>query len=221
MKNRTQKWGEVEQRVSATENGLSEVAGKTLNMEKVLALIQAKNEDLEARSRCNNIRITGLPESTNTGRMETFIETLIKDIFGPENLSSMFIVERAHRSLAVRPVPGAPLRPIIARILNYRDRDVILRLARGKGTVDHQGKTLSFFPDFTVAVQTPRQEFSTVKTFLQSEGIPYAMLYPARLRVGSEGVFKIFTTPKVAMEHAKKLKRRRRETPAELDEEKQ
>ncbi|XP_078496618.1 uncharacterized protein LOC144752612 [Lissotriton helveticus] len=40
--------GEVEQRVSAAEDGLTAVTGKTLNMEKVLSLIQAKNEDLEA-----------------------------------------------------------------------------------------------------------------------------------------------------------------------------
>lgn len=42
--------GEVEHRVSNAENGLNDVTSKTLNMEKFLALIQAKNEDLEFRS---------------------------------------------------------------------------------------------------------------------------------------------------------------------------
>lgn len=115
-------------------------------MEKVLALIQAKNEDLEARSRRNNLRITGLPESTNMGKCKTYIENLIKEIIGHENLSSLFIIEWAHRSLAAKPIPGATPRPIIARVLNYRDRDNILRMAREKGTINFQGNSISFFP---------------------------------------------------------------------------
>lgn len=210
---------EVEQRVSNTEDGLGKGSEKALNMEKVFSLIQAKKEDLEAWPHLNNLRITGLPKSINTGKMETFIESLIKDIFGLENLSNMFIVERAHHSLAARPVPGAPPRPINASLLNYRDRNVILRLAREKGTVEHQGNSLSFFPDFTVAVQAARQEYGTVKKFLQAEGIPYAMLYPAHLRIGSDGESKIFTTPKAAMDHTKKLKCKRREAKAEPEEE--
>lgn len=95
-------------------------------MEKVLALIQAKNEGLEARSCRNNIHITGLPESTNVGRMETFVENLIREIFGPDQLSPMFIIERAHRTLTTKPVPGATPRLVIVRVLNYRDRDAIL-----------------------------------------------------------------------------------------------
>lgn len=42
-------------------------------MDKILKIIAAKNEDLEARSRRINIRIIGIPESTYTGRMEDYI----------------------------------------------------------------------------------------------------------------------------------------------------
>lgn len=213
--------GVVEQRVSNTEDDLSAVTSKALNMEKVLALIQAKNEDLGARSRRNNLRITVLPESTNTGKMETYVKTLIKDIFGTENLSPILIVERAHRSHAAHPVPGAAPSPIIARLLNYRDRDAILRMARDNGTIPFQGNTLAFYPDFTVAVQAARREFGMVKKQLQSKGIPYAMLYPVRPKIGLEGAFKIFTNPKAALEHVKTLKRRRSESSHDPDEEKQ
>lgn len=187
-------------------------------MEKVLALIQAKNEDLEARSRRNNLRITGLPESTNMGQCKTYIENLIKEIIGHENLSSLFIIEWAHRSLVAKPIPGATPRPIIARVLNYRDRDNILRMAREKGTINFQGNSISFFPDFTVAVQAARREYGAVKKFLQSEGIAYAMLYPARLRIGQENESTIFSNPKAAMDYAKKMKRQQRESHAELEE---
>lgn len=134
-----QRLGEAETRIADTEEGLQAVADKAASMEKVLAVIQARNEDLEARSRRNNVRITGLPESTNTGRLETYVEDLLRDIFGAENFSSVLIVERAHRSLAARPAPGMTPRPIVARLLNYRDRDTTLRLAREKGVITHQG----------------------------------------------------------------------------------
>ncbi|KAJ1090841.1 hypothetical protein NDU88_003969 [Pleurodeles waltl] len=43
-------------------------------LEKGLSMLQAKAEYLEARSRCNNLHIVGLAESTNIGNMETFME---------------------------------------------------------------------------------------------------------------------------------------------------
>lgn len=88
-------------------------------------------------------------------------------------------------------------------------RDTILRLAREKGSIIPQGNSLVFFPDFTVVVQATRREFGAVKKFLQVEGVPYAMLYPARLRIGSVGNSKIFSNPRSALEHAKHLKRQK------------
>lgn len=85
-------------------------------------------------------------------------------------------------------------------------------MARDKGTITHQGNTLSFFPDSTATVQAARREFGAVKKALQADGVPYAMLYPARLRIGPEGNVKIFNNPKSPMDHAKKLKKKKRAT---------
>lgn len=54
--------GEVEQRLSTIEDDVQMVSDKSLSMEKVLAIIQAKNDDLEVRSRRNNVRVTRLLE---------------------------------------------------------------------------------------------------------------------------------------------------------------
>lgn len=210
-----QSLGEAETRIADTEEGLQTAADKTSSMEKILAVIQAHNEDLEARSRRNNVRITGLPDSTNTARLETYVEDLLRDIFGAENFSPVLIVERAHRSLAARPAPGMTPRPIIARLLNYRDRDTVLRLAREKGAITHQGNQLAFYPDFTMAVQEARRAYQSTKKLLLAAKVPYAMLYPARLRVETNGRFKIFTCPKAALEFARSLAKRDRSLPVE------
>lgn len=175
----------LENRLSDTHDPTAEAQTQILNMEKVLEVIRLKNEDLEARSRRNNLCILGLLESTAISKMEPYIDNLLRELFGPV-LSPVMIAERAHRSLGPRPPPGAPPRPIIARLLNYTDRDAILREARAKSPITHQGNNLSFYPDYTPSVQAARREFLPVKKILQAASVPYAMLYPAKLKITHE-----------------------------------
>lgn len=171
-------------------------------MDKLLLAISAKNEDLEARSRRNNIRITGVPESTAIDKMETFATVLLTNLFAP-HLSPGFAVERAHRTLGPRPQPGATPRPILVRILNYQDRVVVLRQARIMGTTSYQGNKLAFYPDFTPAVQAARKEFMSAKKLLLQAQIPYSLLYPAKLKVSYECNTQFFTDAKSALKFAK------------------
>ena len=48
-----------------------------VHMELVLEVNKDKNEDLEARSRRNNVRIFRVPESTAMSRIETYVEELM------------------------------------------------------------------------------------------------------------------------------------------------
>lgn len=186
---------EQERRTSDLEDTAATADTRVREMERVLKTLAAKNEDLESRSRRNNLRILGVPETTATGKMEDYVERLLTTLFGREPFSSVFIVERAHRALAARPVPGAPPRPIIAKLLNYRDRDTALRLAREKGTLRYEDKILSIYPDFTMVIQEQRRKFLQAKKQLQQLHIPYAMLFPARLKVTHGGKQHFFTNP--------------------------
>ena len=60
---------EAEQRISNVEDSAANNKNTLQEMEKVLKHIAAKNEDLEARSRRNKLRILWIPESANTGKM--------------------------------------------------------------------------------------------------------------------------------------------------------
>lgn len=90
-------------------------------MKPVLTVVRA---DLEACSRRNNIRLVGIPETTDTGKIENFVEELLKDIYGAE-LSPVFIVEQ--------------------------EKDAIVRGARECGQISYEGNNISFYPDFTPA----------------------------------------------------------------------
>lgn len=204
---------ELETRVSDIQDRQNSTQDHQVSVNSMLEALRAKNEDLEGRSRRNNVRFTGVPETTDIPNMEQYIKNLFKDLFR-EALSPMFLVERAHRSLGPRPKPGTSPHPILARILNYRDRDTILRLARERGELRYQNNVISLYPDFTQAVQAARREFLPAKKILQQTGTKYAMLYPAKLRVQTQGKPLIFTEASAAMKFAKQHSRQHREMAA-------
>lgn len=91
-------------------------------------------------------------------------------------------LDRAHRALTQKPKAGQPPRPIIVAFHRYQDRERALRWAR-QNDVLYKGKALRFY-----LLSKKRAPFKTVKAALYQKGIPFRLLYPARLRVthGSE-----------------------------------
>lgn len=97
----------AESRISDLEDGVAQMTKKHEKLERILKTVAMKNMDLEARGRRYNLRITGVAETTNTGRLDLFVEKLLTDLFGREAFTDTFVVERAHRVLGPRPQPGA------------------------------------------------------------------------------------------------------------------
>lgn len=151
-------------------------------------------EDLENRLRRNNLRLVGVPEKEEGANPTEFTENWLSSKFQGMGLSPLFAIERAHR-VPMRPLPpGHPPRAILARVLNCRDRDTILRRARDLPDLTVNGARVSIFPDFSSEVQKRRMRFLDVKKRLRSLGLPYAMMYPAKLRVVVEGEALFFET---------------------------
>lgn len=83
-------------------------------------------------------------------------------------------------------------------MLYFRDRDNILALARIGGGVDVNGSKCSFYPDYFVEVQKLRGQYMEVKRQLRNFKIPYAMLYPNKLRIVVKGQTMFFDNSKTA-----------------------
>ena len=101
----------------------------------------------------------GFSEGIVMAPTETFLEDWIRSWMPAQALLPYFVIERAHRSLARRPPAGAPPRPLIANILNHRDRDSILRQDRELGEVTHDKCKIMIFPDYKKA----RRSYEAVK----------------------------------------------------------
>ncbi|KAJ1142661.1 hypothetical protein NDU88_008974 [Pleurodeles waltl] len=156
--------------------------------------LEARLEDVKGRVRHNNVHLLRFLERAESCTVEVFLEH-IRDVLQPVGLSCVFVVERAHRALVAPPRPGAPPGAIIARLLNYRDRDCNLRAARETDNVLLENHKISIYADYTNKVQTSRKGFMEVKAKLRAMNIRYMLLYPAHLKVISGGKSHFFDRP--------------------------
>lgn len=189
----------VENRVSEVEDMVAPLQHDVRKHNLSVAALLAKTDDLENRARRNNVRLVGVPEKVEGSNPSDYFETWILNTFGKETLTAMYAVERAHR-VPLRPLPpGAPPRPVLVKLLHFKDRDIILRKARDLPDVAINGSHVSFYLDFFAAVQKRRMQFQDVKRRLRSLQVPYSMLYPAKLRVVALGSTRFFELPKDAV----------------------
>lgn len=163
-----------------------------------VAALDNKCEDLELRSRRNNIRIIGLREEHGPVD-ETTISVLLKDALG---LGKEPVVDCAHRSLKPKPKPGERPRPIKARLHYYADCAEILRCARTKRQFKVKESATSIFPDFTTRTAKARAAFSDIRRQLRE--IPDLRF--GCLRITKGDVTREFTSPKEAAAFVKTLK---------------
>lgn len=109
----------------------------------------------------------GLPEGVEGTTPEVYLENLRTSTYGRAQFSVMFAVKRAQRILPKPPPHGAPPRTFIAKLLNYQDRDAVLRLSRDKGSIPLGNAQISVYPDFSVEIQRRQALFTTAKKRLR------------------------------------------------------
>lgn len=203
----------LEGRVSSLEDELPPIAHDLHKISTKHKETAERVEDMENRLRRSNIRIVGMPEKAEGKNPTDFIEAWLADTFGKNNLTPFFSVERAHRVPSRPPPPGGQDRPFLLKLLHYKDRDIILRLARQKVDMEIQGAKISIYPDFSAAVQKQRAKFTEVKRRMRAIPLVYSMLYPAKLRVVADGAVHFFDSPNMAVNWLDRHERRLRGEP--------
>lgn len=174
------------------------------------AKLTAKVIDLESRSRRNNIRVFGLPESTEVtsppSPSTVFFSKMLAEVFSGV-LDSPPECDRAHRSLAAKPQPGKKPRPVIIRLHNFQVKERIILAARAKrGTLKYKGNSIFVYEDYAPEVLEQRQQYKEVMSELYKLDLKPALLFPARLTIKLKGGGrKTFDSVKDAEEYLAKL----------------
>lgn len=101
----------MEHSLSTCSDDITVLQEKVESLSATVVKLDDKCEDLEARSRHNNISIIGVPEDKPSTTVA--ISKLLKEAL---NIDKDIIIDRSHRALQPRPRPGERLRVIVARL---------------------------------------------------------------------------------------------------------
>lgn len=187
---------ELEQRVSANEDTVTDLRKLASTLEKDNSYLKEKIEDLENRSRSHNLRFLNVPEQAEGSNMLEFMNKLIPLLLGEENFTSLPVIERAHRSPTTRrQITKTGPRPILVKFLLLQDKVKLLRLAQAKRELFFRGCTIHIYPDYSAGVLQKRREFNNIKKKLRELNIKYSLLYPATLKVIIDGKSRLFRCP--------------------------
>lgn len=100
---------EAEDRIEVTETACTANETKIQHLEKQIRDLTEQVDDLENRGRRCNVRIIGLPEDTEGSNLLKFFEKWIPEYLHLDTKAGKLKLERAHRSLAPKPVQGLDL----------------------------------------------------------------------------------------------------------------
>ncbi|CAI5678313.1 unnamed protein product [Oreochromis niloticus] len=189
---------DIEEAVNGHDERISVLEALCDSLQKGYDLHHKKLDDLESRSRRQNIRILGVAEGTEKGNPLDFASELIPKLLGSENFTGRVVVDRAHRALGPKPTDGDRPRPFIVRLHYYQTCERILRLAAQKAPLQYNGVKVFIFPDLTTEVLARCKKFEEVRKRCRAANLRYGFIHPARFRVTLDGVTQTFDKPEVA-----------------------
>ncbi|KAJ7986766.1 hypothetical protein DPEC_G00331790 [Dallia pectoralis] len=168
-------------RLKDVESGLSEYFDRLVRLEDTVSHLVKDNsklrdklDDLEFRSRRNNVRILNVPEKMALDNALAFVSSLLLEVLGPSGvLSSAPKLGRAHRlgRLPDDPTNARP-RPLICCLHDFQDRERILR-RRDKAQLFFRGGKIFIFPDMISSVSEKRATFLGVKRQLYDRKVRF------------------------------------------------
>lgn len=196
--------GEAEKRISDAEDEITSLKEEMENLRKTNKVLNNKVEDLEARSRRNNIRILGVPEKEEPSDSCSFFEKWIADTL---KITSP-VLERAHRITTSQRSSNTP-RTVIVKCLNYRDRENIMNAAKVNKELTYKGNRIRFLPDLPTEVYRRQRQYDGVRKRLREYGWnKHRIIYPAKLLLTNDDNSSVFETPAEVDAYIKKMKLR-------------
>ena len=146
------------------------------DLQHLVQINTMKLEDLENRSRRENIRVRGLRE----GEEGTDVKAAMKELFAsllPKEYPEICL-DRAHRVGPMREGESRGPRDILVKLSNSIDKEKILSEARKMEVVKYKDYPCVLFQDLSPVTLARRNQFRPVTEKLRQEQIRYRWLFP-------------------------------------------
>uniref|UniRef100_A0A8C5QIC2 Transposase element L1Md-A101/L1Md-A102/L1Md-A2 n=1 Tax=Leptobrachium leishanense TaxID=445787 RepID=A0A8C5QIC2_9ANUR len=191
---------DIGERTSHLEGKMSEMATAHNDMAGVVETLEAKLQqclnkvaDLEDRSRRNNLKIRGVPESIHPRDLGTYVADFFSFLL-PGVTPETILMDRIHRLPKPPSAPQKAPRDVILKLHYYKPREDILRALRKPDVLGSQYGHLAVYPDFSKATLQQRRLFRPITTTLRSAGILYRWGFPTKLVVLRDGTTTVFNS---------------------------
>lgn len=131
----------LEQRVASLESTHKDQACSAVDL-------QLRMEEMEDRSRRNNLRLRGLPEATGPSDLLATVTDIFRRVAG-DHLPESVEIDRVHRALGPRPSDPTRPRDVICRLHHYIHKEAISSGAWEAGDIEFDGATVKILPDIS------------------------------------------------------------------------
>lgn len=144
-------------RVTGGETSLMALEGRVAALEEVrnaqaeaLMVQQLRLEEIEDRSRRNNLRLRGLPAATGPEDLADTEAAIFRNIPGVD-LPPRLEFDRVHRALGPRSADPARPRDVVCRLHHYLHKEEVLRKSWEAPAIEFDGVELKILPDISRA----------------------------------------------------------------------
>ena len=214
IKEVTERMKVAEERISGAEDEMVQLRTLTKTLQIQVKALTERADDMENRSRRNNLRLVGLSENEEGRDACTFLEKWIPSVPGLKT-STTLALERAHR---IGPQPRnvnnstPPPRTLIMKFLNYKQKEEVLRAAKVKGTFKYKEYTIRLFPDVSAETHKKQRAYDGIRQKLREKGIDkHRIIFPSRLLLTHREQSILFNTPAEVEHFVEGLDNERRE----------
>lgn len=98
-------------------------------------------EDIEDRSKRNNLQLRGLPEATGTEDLSKTAAAIFRNITGV-SLPAQLVFDKIHRAPSPLFNDPARSRDVVCRLHHYTHKEIVLRKAWETGAIDFDGASV-------------------------------------------------------------------------------
>lgn len=155
---------EIDRRVSVLESQHRAQAEAAIGL-------QLHMEEMEDRSRRNNLRLRGLPEATGPADLADTVADIFRRVAG-DQIQGRMEFDRIHRALGPRP------RDVICRLHHYAHKDIIARKAWATQDLELDGAALTILPDISRATLQRRALLKPLLEVARGHNATYRWGFP-------------------------------------------
>lgn len=156
--------------------------------------MQRHMADLDNRGRRHNLRVRGLPETIEGDQLSPWVTGLFNGLLNRSHQTPIEI-ERIHRALRPKGRGMDPPRDVVCGLVDFKNKEEILRQARSKPQIIHEGRTIQIYQDLSGITLQHHRDLRPLLDALCTKGITYKWKFPFCLSATVQGHTALLRVP--------------------------